>query len=378
MNLQWLNAPEADVAAAMARLRREGRPSWVPTVRQMLVHVNRCLMLWYLCLAWFTLAVRIDTLQDNRITTADVRDMAVVVIVFLFWCVGAFWLSRWSKRPPSPRSRITEWRQTLTALANGFEPQPTRRAHFRSLITVGNDETFFYPRFVADGIEFGNLRRGRGGGDIWHYLVVKLPVPMPHLILGSEAAGGVSKRLPVRVDPAQRLSLEGDFDRFFQVFAPERYERDALFVLPPDVMAALIDHASSFNIEIVDDSVVFFAPEAADYAKPHAWLAIDAALHGTAPPLVRTATRYRDENVPGQDGLSALAASRTAVEASDQSWTAPRPRIGSAGQRLKLSDRRTGWSAVLGALGWFAILAFLYVVPGLFLFAAVMSIVDGH
>lgn len=378
MNLQWLSAPKAEVAEAMARLRRQGRPNWLPTVRQILVHVNHCLMLWYLCFAWFTLAVRIDTLQDNRITAGDVRDMAIIAGVFIVWCGGAFWLRRWSRLPPSPRSRMADWRQTLTALANGFEPQPTRRAHFRSLITAGSDETFFYPRFVADGIEFGHLRRGRGGGDLWRYLVVKLPVPMPHLILGSEAAGGISKRLPVRVNPSQRLSLEGDFDRSFHVYAPERYGRDALFVLPPDVMAALVDHARSFNIEIVDDSVVFFAPSAADYANPDAWLTIDAALRGTAPLLVRTATRYRDENVQGQDASSALASIRAAVETRGASWTEPRPQIGPDGRRLKLRDRRTGWSSVLGAIGWFAALTFLYVVPGLFVFAAIMSIVDGR
>lgn len=59
-------------------------------------------------------------------------------------------------------------------------------------------------------------------------------------------------------------------------------------------------------------------------------------------------------------------------------WLEPERKIDAAGRRLKLRDRRVGLGAILGAIGWYATLAFLYVVPGLFAFAGFMSIVDGH
>ncbi len=41
----------------------------------------------------------------------------------------------------------------------------------------------------------------------------------------------------------QVLPLEGDWDRHFTLYCPEGYERDALQVMTPDVMAAMIDGA---------------------------------------------------------------------------------------------------------------------------------------
>lgn len=48
----------------------------------------------------------------------------------------------------------------------------------------------------------------------------------------------------------QVLSLEGDFDRYFTPYCPKQYERDALSVFTPDLMALCIDEAAPFDIEI--------------------------------------------------------------------------------------------------------------------------------
>ncbi|WP_449277513.1 hypothetical protein [Leucobacter sp. GX24907] len=167
MDLRWLSAPEGEVAEAMARLRKDSRPSWVPTRRQVLVHVNHCLMLWYLCIVWMTLGVRIDTVQHNQIEAVDIRDIIVVTVIFVAWVCGTLWLYRCAARPPSRRSQFSQWRQTLTALANGYEPRPTHRARFASLITVG-DRGYFYPGFSAPGVEFGNLVHGKRSSGNWH------------------------------------------------------------------------------------------------------------------------------------------------------------------------------------------------------------------
>lgn len=378
MDLRWLSAPAPDVAAAIDRARRDARPHWMPTIRQLIVHVNHCLMLWYLCIVWFTLGVRIDTLQDNRLTAVDVRDIVVVTVIFLIWCGGAVLLWRWSNRPPSRRSRMASWRQTLTALANGFDPEPSRGARFRSLITTGASATYFHPRFVAEHVEFGNLRTKRAGSDDWKYLTLRLPVPVPHLILGSTKAGGVAKQLPVHLDQAQRISLEGDFDRHFRVFAPEDYGTDALYLLAPDVMAVLVDHAGTFNVEMVDDTVVFFAPGAADFTRAETWEAFGGLVNGAVPAVSRAAARYRDDRVAGQGDPVALSAFRATMADPTATWVEPRRRIDTAGRRLKLRDRRVGLPSILGAIGWYATLAFLYAVPGLLAFAGFMSIVDGH
>ncbi|MGM7665968.1 hypothetical protein [Microbacterium sp. A93] len=377
MDLRWLGAAEHEVAEAMARVRRTARPSWVPTKRQVLVHVNHCLMLWYLCIVLMTLGIRIDTLQQNRIDAVDIRDMAICTAVFVAWLYGAFWLYRWAALPPSRRSRMSEWRQTLTALANGFEVEPTQRTAFVSMITAGVGQPSFYPRFAAPGVEFGNLKyRSRRSGS-WHYLAVQLPVLLPHLLFATTATGGLFDELPVALKRDQRLSLEGDFDRWFHLYTPATYERDALFVVTPDVMAELIDNAHQFNIEIVDDHLVFFAPSPADFTAAESWRTVESLLQA-AIPVIANASRYRDERVPQQQRSAAIASIRASTKTPGATWVEPVPRIDPTGHRLDMRDRRTGAWSVLGAIGWFATLVFLYAVPGIFAFAGFMSIVDGR
>ena len=61
------------------------------------------------------------------------------------------------------------------------------------------------------------------------------------------------QNLPATFDKSQILSLEGDFDKYFTLYCPKEYERDALYVFTPDLMALLIDEAAPFDVEIVDD-----------------------------------------------------------------------------------------------------------------------------
>ncbi|MGP6171238.1 hypothetical protein ACTU6U_05630 [Microbacterium sp. A196] len=322
-------------------------------------------MLWYLCIVLMVLGVRIDTLQDNRIEARDVGDITICSAILVAWIVFAVWLHRWSARPPSPRMRIRAWRQELTALSNGFEPQSGGGAAFASLITA-EDRIHSSARFVADGIEFGNIRyRSRSRSGSWQYIALHLHAPLPHMLLESQAGKSLARMLPVHISGYQTLSLEGDFDRWFRLFVPAGYERDALFLLPPDVMAALIDHAPAFSMETIADRMVFFRSSAADFANPEPWKVVAEVIEGAAKPFVRNASGYRDERIPEQD-------TPYAVEMM------PTGRIASDGTRLDLRDRRTGIWWILGATGWAATLVFLYAVPAIFAFAGLMSIVDGR
>ena len=382
LDLRWLSAPEHEVAAAMATARRSERPRWVPTRRQLLVHVNNCLILWYLCIGFLTIGVRVDAEQDGEVRGPDVVALVIVLAVLAAWLAGTVWLHRWAARPPSPKARLHVWRQTLTALANGFEPRPSGVATFSSLISVPANQVREYPRFVAPGVEFGDLTGGVPRSRTWRYIVVRLPAPLPHLVLDATANDGVGSDLPVGVDRGQRLSLEGGFDRSFRVYSPAPYGKDALYLLTPDVMAALIDHAAGFNLEIVDDTLVFSAPAGPDFGpdfgRAEAWEAVHAVLTRVVPRLTVKAGRYLDERVPGQEVPRLLARLEAEREHPELPWIEPEPRIGPDGRRLAL---RTGASfalAVLGGIGWFALLTVLYAVPAIFAFAGFMSIVDGR
>lgn len=362
----------------MATVRRDSRPSWVPTKRQMLVHVNNCLILWYLFFVLMFYGIQIHTYEVRKASAADISGLMVAGAVLVVWLFGTYWLRRWAALPPSPRARMKQWRQTLTALANGFEPKPSPSATFTSLITVDGSGIREYPRFVAPGVEIGNLRDRAARSTEWHYIAITLPEAMPHLILDATSSGRISSDLPVGIDREQRLSLEGDFDQWFRAYSTPEYRMEALYVLTPDVMAALIDHASGFNVEVVDNMLVFFTPRAADFAASEAWDAVSGILTHVAPRVLTKADRYLDERVPGQELPRVLTKMAAERKNPRKRWVAPKALIGPDGRRLSIRDRRIGLWSILGAIGWFLTLTFLYAVPGIFAFAGFMSIVDGR
>ena len=59
---------------------------------------------------------------------------------------------------------------------------------------------------------------------------------------------------------SQKFDLEGDFNNYFNVYAPKDYQRDALYVLTPELMAHIVDYAKDFDLEIVDNYLKLYRP----------------------------------------------------------------------------------------------------------------------
>lgn len=66
------------------------------------------------------------------------------------------------------------------------------------------------------------------------------------------------------------------------------------------------------------------------------------------------------------------------MQSPGETWVEPKRVVDTRGARLRMLDLRTGWWGVLRGVAWAISWVLLYLVPGLFLFAAIMSIVDGH
>ena len=120
-------------------------------------------------------------------------------------------------------------------------------------------------------LEMGRYQYTLGSGKqqrtyTWWYMGVRLPRKVPHMILDATQndaklmSKGIWSNLPVVLRGSQRISLEGDFNNHFTLYAPKQYDVDARYVLTPDVMAALIDVSSTFDVELVDDMAFFYTP----------------------------------------------------------------------------------------------------------------------
>lgn len=58
---------------------------------------------------------------------------------------------------------------------------------------------------------------------------------------------------------SQRISLEGNFNKFFDTYVPHTYHVDSLSFITPEVMLALIE-AKNFDIELNGDKVFIYGP----------------------------------------------------------------------------------------------------------------------
>lgn len=91
------------------------------------------------------------------------------------------------------------------------------------------------------------------GNDIWlagNGLQVNIKKTLPHMYLDSH--GDSKTQGPMRTyHNSQKISLEGDFDKHFQLFAPKSYQHLVLSILTPDVMHTLIDSNNRYDVEFV-------------------------------------------------------------------------------------------------------------------------------
>ncbi len=61
--------------------------------------------------------------------------------------------------------------------------------------------------------------------------------------------------MPVCFDPSQIIEVEGNFSKYFDIYAPDGYGIEVLDILSPDLMALMIDNSSMFDIEIFGNRV---------------------------------------------------------------------------------------------------------------------------
>lgn len=139
------------------------------------------------------------------------------------------------------------------------------------------------------------------------FIALPLPREVPNLVLTGKGLG-VLTFLGVAISGRQRLSLEGDFDGTFTLHVPEGYERDALYLFAPDLMALLVDAAGTCDVEFVDGWMFAYGGPGrfTDAAALDRILAVVRMLHAK---LERQTGRYADER--SERPATAIPAPRT-------------------------------------------------------------------
>lgn len=338
----------AAVRAFAAELR--ARPSAAPTAATVIGIVIAVLAAVVIVPVLVSVVLSLASLSDSPAAGAVPLVLVVAVLagVAVLVVVGV------------RNARTTRYRLNAFAQANGmsYEPRVTNPPLPGMIFSIGTSRMSTdllrgtRPRFV----EFGNyqytVKSGKNSTTYrWGYVAVKLDVPLPNIVLDATGNNGFGSNLPASFRREQRLSLEGDFDRHFTLYCPEGYERDALYLFTPDIMARFIDNAAQLDVEIVDDWLFLYTQRKVSTLDPENW----AWLFGTVGALLTKFdqwARWRDERLTaeGHGATASSAAAGTALPfAPPVGMLTPPPGVAAQGRRL----RRTGtWLPFVVVIGF--------------------------
>lgn len=92
------------------------------------------------------------------------------------------------------------------------------------------------------------------------FVHLRMPRRLPHMVLVARRRLGPFHRsnLPWRIDRNQVLRLGGQFDEHFTLYCPAEYAEDARYVFTPKLMSVLLEKATSFDVEIVEDRLLLY------------------------------------------------------------------------------------------------------------------------
>lgn len=100
-----------------------------------------------------------------------------------------------------------------------------------------------------------------GGATVFSGMDIHLPKPLPHIFLDSKANDYVGRSQYI-FENDDKVSLEGDFNEFFQVYVPKEHKALALSILTPDVLQTLKTAAFKYDVEIMETHVRIIVPGA--------------------------------------------------------------------------------------------------------------------
>lgn len=209
-------------------------------------------------------------------------------------------------RLPRLGSRLWRDRMRLNALSadNGCAYVPVTTASTRHTGLLFDARPTLYDVIASrqkPAIEIGNLsyqqNTGRGGAidHHWGYICVQLERSFPHTILDSRTNNGLQgQQLPVPYRGGA-IQLEGGFPKHFTLYCPSGYGADMRYLLTPDLMADLIDEGSRYDVEIIDDWMIFYRPLGFQLGKKDEWHAIQHLLDRVAADMRKRTGRYSDD-----------------------------------------------------------------------------------
>lgn len=153
------------------------------------------------------------------------------------------------------------------AKANGYTYQKHEEVTPRSgfLFNIGHSKKIanvvsgIYQNFP---LKIFNYRYTVGHGksaQTFYFTVceIRYPMELPHIFLQDrDHLFGKSLRLSFKNE--QQISLEGDFDKYFALLAPQGWQVEALQIFAPDFMLKMRDNWDKFSLEFIGSQIYIY------------------------------------------------------------------------------------------------------------------------
>ena len=180
-----------------------------------------------------------------------VCSLAVMISVVLFALYMLGWVSEASQRIP------LKW--LLFASQNGFKYHATSTGDNNMAATAFN---LGYTGQVFNTLELDerlsvaeySYKTKNGEQEITHHFNFarfQLGNNVPHLVLDSKYSA-------LQIQGEQEITLEGNFQDYFTLYAPTDCEVDALQIFTPDVMGTLLDQAGKYDVELIGSDLYIY------------------------------------------------------------------------------------------------------------------------
>ena len=88
-------------------------------------------------------------------------------------------------------------------------------------------------------------------------LEVTFDTLLPEIILSRKF--GIFSDMTISRDNEKRLSLEGDFDKYFNLYTIEGYENEVLQIFTPEIMKMFIDDTKELNVEMFGSRMYIYS-----------------------------------------------------------------------------------------------------------------------
>jgi len=259
--------------------------------------------------AFFGLWVAVSVVGGFRVVfNLDTMLMLGTMLIIVAGIVTAgYYLGRFfSKRALEHLYRLTNFAQ-----ANGWTYTARLSDPSHAGMIFGNGHSRYALDQIAstsgNAFEIANYYYTTGSGKnsqthSWGYVCIKLKRRVPNMVLDSKAnnsnlLGFNMSNLPASLRGNATMSLEGDFDKYFTLYAPKEYERDALYVFTPELMALLIDESAKFDVEVVDDRMYVYSSAPFDMMKAVVLQTIFKIINQVGEEMIDNTDYYADERV---------------------------------------------------------------------------------